>query len=59
MADRRPAGEREFNPLMMLLTYWSSGGRTGAAAPQQETHPLGSAQQSAELTNVENERLRA
>ena len=59
MADRRPAGEREFNPLDDALDLIGRvvGGQ-GSAAPQQETHPLGAAQRSAELTNVgELERL--
>jgi hypothetical protein len=53
MADRRPAGEREFNPLDDALDLIGRvvGGQ-GAAAPPQETHPLGAAQRSAELTNV-------
>jgi len=60
MADRRPAGEREFNPLDDALDLIGRvvGGQ-GAATPQQEPHPSESAQRSAELTNVgELERLK-
>jgi len=60
MADRRPAGEREFNPLDDALDLIGRvmGGQ-GAAAPPQETRPLESAQRSAEPTNVgELERLK-
>jgi hypothetical protein len=60
MADRRPAGEREFNPLddAIDLIGRVMGGQ-GTVASQQEPHPLGSAQRSGELTNVvELERLK-
>jgi hypothetical protein len=53
MGDRRPTGEKEFNPLddaLDLIGRVMEG--QGADAPQQKTHPLQSVQRTAVPTNV-------
>ena len=53
MGDRRPAGEKEFNPLddaLDLIGRVMEG--QGTDAPQQKTHPLQSVQRAEAAPSV-------